>query len=78
LGIISDTKDLTSFGLNIPLLKLLTVFKQDRLKIYFEGIRDCRMPLPTHHEKKEDGLMGQLSIKEEAAGKVRVFALVDV
>lgn len=29
-------------------------------------------------KKGGDGKLGQLSLKEEAAGKIRVFALVDI
>jgi hypothetical protein len=34
--------------------------------------------MPLIEESKKHGFVGQLSRKEEAAGKVRVFAMVDV
>jgi hypothetical protein len=78
-GILSDVFDLKRLNLDIPLLELLTEFKQDRLKLDFQMFSELTYPISRESQKERlNGAMGQLSLKEEAAGKIRVFALVDV
>jgi hypothetical protein len=77
-GIMTDPFDLRQAGLDVHILEYLSATSQDRLKIYFEGILDVFVPTISRVGRKANTTMGQLSIKKEAAGKVRVFALVDV
>jgi hypothetical protein len=74
----TDPFDLHQAGLDVHILEYLSATSQDRLKIYFEGILNVFVPTISRVGRKTNTTMGQLSIKKEAAGKVRVFALVDV
>lgn len=81
LGLISDVKSLTDLGLDKPLKTYLRETFQGRLEIYFSFIQECSFlnNLPkSEFMKSSYPSLGQLSIKEEAAGKVRVFAMVDL
>lgn len=68
---------LVKANLDSYLLVLLQSFKQDDLYHMFLNIRDCKK-IPESVDKQHFLNMGQLSVKHEAAGKIRVFALVDV
>jgi len=68
-------------GLNEPLESLLSSFSQYDLLLRFIMIKDAiSKGFPFHNPAVKTGYenLGQLAIKEEAAGKLRVFALVDV
>jgi hypothetical protein len=59
-------------------LQLLRSFDQTKLFLRFNFINESQV-LPKYEPLKSDyPSLGQLAIKEEAAGKLRVFALVDV
>jgi len=59
-------------------LQLLRSFDQIKLFLRFNFIKESQV-LPKYEPLKSDyPSLGQLAIKEEAAGKLRVFALVDV
>jgi len=81
-GWFSDVEHIVRNKLDKPLLTLLGAIGQDRLKLNFMFISD----LPkwagrvASVDTKIDNYptLGQLSTKEEAAGKIRVFAMVDV
>jgi len=76
-GLITDVHLLVDKGLDLPLLKFLGSIGQDKLFLMFKLIQEN--PYTKGHSTEKDYYsMGQLAIKEEAAGKVRVFALVDV
>jgi len=65
--------------LDIPLKALLQGLGQSRLKLYFTFIQEFNFPIKNFDCKiSEYPTLGQLATKEEAAGKIRVFALVDV
>lgn len=71
-----------------PLKVILAHCKPDREYLYLvnaveiaaQAVRECRMASPTDSPFKKEGSekVGQLALKEEAAGKIRVFAMVDV
>jgi hypothetical protein len=59
--------------------RLLKLLGQEKLYAFYELINSNKYP--TFPEVKHDlssKTLGQLSLKEEAAGKIRVFALVDI
>lgn len=68
--------------LDKPLLTLLGAIGQDELKRNFMFISDLPKwagRVVSVDDKIENyPTLGQLSTKEEAAGKIRVFAMVDV
>jgi len=80
LGIFRDVKQLTVLGLDIPIKRLFTLMGQNKLLAFFELIQ--KHNYPAFPNVKVDApsaeTLGQLAFKEEAAGKIRVFALVDV
>lgn len=67
-----------SLGLDTAIETFLRSIGQSKLLLAFDRLKNLRFA--PHREASKDvyGLMGQLAIKEEAAGKIRVFALVDV
>jgi hypothetical protein len=69
--------------LDQPLLRFLGAIGQERLKLNFSFIADSPKwmvipPKDIDNKIVDYPTLGQLSTKEEAAGKVRVFAMVDV
>lgn len=80
-GYLTDIQDLTLNSLDKPLKILLEEFDQNRLLNIFNFVQQDPVSMSDSYDefRKDSGTsLGQLSIKEEAAGKVRVFALVDV
>lgn len=80
-GFLTDVSLLVKTGLNEPLESLLSSFSQYDLLLRFIMIKDAiSKGFPFHNPAVKTGYenLGQLAIKEEAAGKLRVFALVDV
>lgn len=80
-GFISDVFDLTYHGIDKPLLEYLSATGQTSLMLTFMHIREMFEKFPYSKTGQKERLnrdVGQLSMKEEAAGKIRVFALVDV
>jgi len=76
-GWITDVHLLKNAGLDVPLRGLLQEFKQFDLLEKFDFF--LRAFKPTRNiSRKENESQGQLACKLEPAGKVRVFALVDV
>jgi hypothetical protein len=68
---------LKNAGLDIPLRGLLQEFKQTNLLDKFDFFLHTFKPT-RNISRKENESQGQLACKLEPAGKVRVFALVDV
>jgi len=58
---------------------MLDTIGQSRLMIYSTFIQESKLILAKAFDCKAETYrsLGQLAIKEEAAGKLRVFALVD-
>lgn len=89
LGFIADTKSLVSAGLFLPLRNLMNLMGNFQLSRIFTYITQ-QVHAPDNHNKfavtgdtwallgLDTGKVGKLSVKEEAAGKARVFAMVDV
>jgi len=78
-GWFSDVHNLVNVKLDTPLKALLQGLGQSRLKLYFTFIQEFNFPIKNFDCKiSEYPSLGQLATKEEAAGKIRVFALVDV
>lgn len=77
-GAVSDPKRLTSLGLDTAIEDLLRAFNQSKLLLAFDRLKNLKYAPIREPSKDVHGLMGQLAVKEEAAGKIRVFALVDV
>lgn len=77
-GTISDPKRLKSLGLDLAIETFLRSIGQSKLLLAFNRLKDLKYAPHRDASKDVYGLMGQLAIKEEAAGKIRVFALVDV
>jgi len=75
---LSDPIRLTALGLDKHIETLLCVFKQSRLLLAFDRLKNTKYAPVSPPEKEDYPSMGQLATKEEAAGKIRVFALVDV
>jgi len=73
-----DVPALVREGLDHHVEQLLISFDQTKLFLMFKFIKESKS-VPIGQPLK-DGFpsLGQLATKEEAAGKVRVFALVDV
>jgi hypothetical protein len=74
INLLSDLKLLAKKFLSYETLQLMAVA---------ESYANCGIPsvlklLPTIASKEGVFMVGQLAMKEEAAGKIRVFALVDV
>jgi len=70
---------LKRLSLDIHIKKLLQAFGQDTLLNSFNFLSETKIFLtPTCNLKQNRGLLGQLALKSEAAGKIRVFAMVDV
>jgi len=78
MGIYSDLFMLKNLSLIEPMKSLLTEFQQHRLLAYIDVILNSNFPSLPITKAQTLGYMGQLSCKEEAAGKIRVFALVDI
>jgi len=77
-GLCSDPWDLKSLGLLQPLRTLLDSFNEKRLWTYSYYLSETKTFRGCNIDSKSELYpMGQLAIKEEAAGKIRVFALVD-
>jgi hypothetical protein len=80
-GVFFDPTILRSLGLGEHLEKLFVCFGANRLSLLWDLLKDLdglNKASRLYVKKSFGGLMGQLSTKEEAAGKVRVFALVDI
>jgi len=70
-----------SVGLDKPLLRFLDCIGQTKLYLMFKLIQEnpySKVTIQSLSPKEDYLCMGQLATKEEAAGKIRVFALVDV
>lgn len=94
LGYFTNPGLLDRYGLGIYARNLLSLMRQPELRIFFDSLSlkfpfEEVLPLQTeltgggpHSDSRicnpEGGFLGKLSIKEEAAGKLRVFAMVDV
>lgn len=79
LGIFRDVKQLTVLGLDIPMKRLFKVLGQEKLLAFFNLIQENNYPsFPDVKHHNGANSLGQLSLKDEAAGKIRVFALVDI
>lgn len=81
LGVLSDPFALARAGLGKPFLDYMYGMGYSKLLDYW--VRIFRYPLIDDYisdkiKKEGPDRIGQLSLKEEAAGKIRVFALVDV
>jgi len=66
-----------------PITKYIQLTNSAKLGAMFERIQEVTRENPSvnyvpFHGKENGVLMGQLAFKEEAAGKLRVFAMVDV
>ena len=92
MGIPDDPKLLLELGLSSYVLGILKLLRQDKLSILFESLIEMNQS-PTRSTVPSKGAgrfensqvlepkgiyAGKLAIKDEAAGKRRVFALVDV
>jgi hypothetical protein len=88
MGFIADTQNLLSAGLFEPLRDLMSLMGNHQLARLFVYITQ-QVHLPENQNKFgftgdiwkiliQSDQVGKLSIKEEAAGKARVFAMVDV
>lgn len=76
-----NPSQLVAVGLHEPLEALLASFGQYKLLLRFIMLKEVNEkwnPFVDFSFKEDYTNMGQLAIKEEAAGKLRVFALVDV
>jgi len=78
-GFLYDVRCLYSIGLGETLRSMLDTIGQSRLMIYSTFIQESKLILAKAFDSKAETYrsLGQLAIKEEAAGKLRVFALVD-
>jgi len=78
-GFLYDVRCLYSLGLGGTLRNMLDTIGQSRLMIYSTFIQESKLILAKAFDGKAEtySSLGQLAIKEEAAGKLRVFALVD-
>lgn len=80
-GVFFDQPQLVALGLGKHLEVLFECFGAHRLSLLWDLLKDLHglnKPTSQFVKKSWGGLMGQLSTKEEAAGKIRVFALVDI
>jgi hypothetical protein len=77
-GWLFDVHGLIREHLDHHVEELLLSFKQTKLFLRFQFIKDSTILPRSEPLKDRYPSMGQLAIKEEAAGKLRVFALVDV
>lgn len=78
-GFLYDVRQLHAVGLGGTLRNILSSLGQQRLEIYAAMIQESKLILAKAFDCKAETYrsLGQLAIKEEAAGKLRVFALVD-
>lgn len=79
LGIFRDAQQLNALPLGNSLKRLLKLLGQEKLYAFYELINSNVYPnFPEVKNELSSKTLGQLALKEEAAGKVRVFALVDI
>jgi len=82
MNFIYDIRNLEKHGLLEPLLSYCNLLGYGRLQRYLEGFRESlsfpkNFPLGILALQRTDNI-GRLSVKVEPAGKLRVFAMVDV
>lgn len=79
LGIFRDVKVLKSLPIGKHLRDLLENLGQWRLLAWYDLISSNEYPaFPEPKDFQSSSTLGQLALKKEAAGKLRVFALVDI
>jgi len=79
LGAFRDVKILNSLPIGRHLRDLLENLGQWRLLAWYDQISQHEFPaFPVPKDFRSSDTLGQLALKKEAAGKLRVFALVDV
>jgi len=81
MGMFRDVAQLKVLGLDVHIESILKGLNQLKLLAFFQLIKDKQLSEEVHpvlKENKSTSTMGQLATKEEAAGKIRVFAMVDV